>query len=782
MVRFPGEVSLRLLTSFIFVVATCTAFSQIHPAYAQEESNRRVDGASKVENSTRLQSRPPASLPVQPDVRVVVRGRADDEPLGDREILSAIGRIYDRHARILEAAALQDEAGVEKQLDVAMAEIQQLLVYPEVVARPRFRELYRTVLSEYERYYGASADSFSLPYGEIFAFRDEMFEALNTVDEPLLENVDFPFVTPAETIIPMTQNRLVEQSIAYLLKSPEKHLYNWMSRSETYFPMIEQILEEEGVPDELKYLAMVESALNPRARSWAAANGMWQFIAATGRAYDLEINSWVDERLDPEKSTRAAARHLKDLHKMFGGDWQLALAGYNCSPARIRRALARAERRLNRKPTFWDIYNDIPRETRNYVPMFIAAALVTSNPDAYGVDVNRVESGPEYAYHYVPVRGFFSMEEIAKLAGTNESTIRALNPELRREYIPPAKDAYYVRIPLGTFDRFADRYAELPADKKKSTVAYTVQRGDALSKIARRYGVSVTELMRTNGLRSTTIRIGQRLVVPVPSYDGSPVLAQADGVNAVTVEYGRSRTRPVLADGSRVERSRPRTPVVRASTSAARRQAVRPAENARDESSSTAKSDEVPEEQTTVRTASTSAESRETSGPSEEASEESASTRIVYTVRRGDNLTEIGKKYGVSVAEIRSWNGIQGSRIHVGQTLYLYDTNPERAEPTTTEYRVRRGDTLSEIAGRYRVRVSDLRRWNNLRTNTIRAGQRLTIHNGQADTVTYRVKRGDSLYVIARKHGVGINDLKRWNSLSSSTIRPGQTLKIHRGG
>src|SRR5690606_38766660 len=386
----PWEVSLRLLTSFSFLVVFCLALAPVPLAHAQSDSGGKSGRAGTVEPSTRLQSRPPASLPVENDVRVIVRSRPDDEPLSDREILSAIGRIYDRHARLLEAAALEDNDLVEEQLDVAMTEIQQLLAYPEVVARPRFRDLYRTVLSEYERHYGIPADSLALPFGDIFAVRDELFDALNMVDEPLLEDVDVPFVTPVATTIPMTQNRLVEQSIAYLLRSPEKHLYNWMSRAQTYFPMIEKILAEEGVPDELKYLAMVESGLNPRARSWAAANGMWQFISATGRAYGLEVNSWVDERLDPEKATRAAARHLKDLHKMFGGDWQLALAGYNCSPARVKRAIARAERRLNRRATFWDIYNDIPRETRNYVPMFIAAALVSSNPDAYGVDVSRI--------------------------------------------------------------------------------------------------------------------------------------------------------------------------------------------------------------------------------------------------------------------------------------------------------------------------------------------------------------------------------------------------------
>lgn len=763
----PSEDSLRGLSSLVVLLAVCLLSVGLASAQTSSNSQSAAD---------RLESRPLDSLPVETGVRVVLRSDEDDEVLSESEILFKIGRIYERQGRVLAAAANHDHTEVEAQLAAALSEIQALIVYPEVIARPRFRDLYRTVLTEYERYYDAPFDSLALPYGDIFAVRDEIFDAMNSIDEPLLEDVHFPELGPVATTIPMTENRLVQQSISYLLRSPEKHLYHWLSRAETYFPMIERILEEEGMPDELKYLAMVESALNPRARSWAAANGMWQFISATGRAYGLEVNSWVDERLDPEKSTRAAARHLRDLHEMFDGDWQLALAGYNCSPARIRRAISRAERRLGRSATFWDIYNDIPRETRNYVPMFIAASLVASNPEAFDVDLDKVASGPEYAYHYVPVRGFFSLDEIADLAGTTEAAIRALNPELRRSQIPPSKDAYYVRIPLGTYERFAEAYAELPDSKKQSTISYTVRRGDVLGKIARKYGVSVSSLMRTNGLRSTTIQIGQRLVVPVPSYDNSPVLA-ADGKTAITVEYGRSASRPILAE-SRVRGTNGTNgmPVVRASTSGTRRPSTRGAGDARQETNRP--SDEVNRDETT-------SESREEARKDEALEEEEevkeeAETRIVYTVRRGDNLTEIGRRYGVSISDLRDWNGIRGSRIHAGQKLYLYDDNPNKAATPSTVYRVRRGDTLSEIAGRYGVRISDLRRWNDLRTNTIRVGQRLTIHGGNLPTVTtYRVRRGDSLYVIAKKHGVSIRDLKRWNSLDSSTIRPGQTLKIH---
>ena len=260
--------------------------------------------------------------------------------------------------------------------------------------------------------------------------------------------------------------RRLKNSMVFLLTDPDRHINNWLNRSDTYFPMVEQIFKEEGVPDELKYLAMVESGLNPNARSWASAVGMWQFIRATGSAYDLNINGWVDERRNPEKATRAAARHLKDLHRMFG-DWQLALAGYNYSPGKLRRHIRRAEARLGRKATYWDVYNNLPRETRNYVPMFIATSIIASNPAEFGLE--QYTPGRPYEFDYVPVFGMLTLNEIAQMSGTDVATIKALNPEIRGSSLPPTRSAYYVRLPLYSYDTFASNYATLPASNKKTS-------------------------------------------------------------------------------------------------------------------------------------------------------------------------------------------------------------------------------------------------------------------------------------------------------------------------
>ncbi len=701
------------------------------------------DAAPPVERAEVL---PPDPLSTsQPLARPVFS--SPQERLSGAEVLRRISRVYRYQSDLLEAQARGDEARADALLHEAMNELAVLLEQPGVMEEPRFRELYRTVVTEYEDVYGAAADSLQLQQGDIFRFRAEAFAALEAVDDPLLEDVTFPDLTPAGTVVPMTKNRLVRQSIAYLLRQPEKHLHLWLSRADTYFPMIEHVLEEEGAPDELKYLAMIESGLNPQAKSWARAVGMWQFMAATGRAYDLQVNAWVDERRDPEKATRAAGRHLQDLYETFG-DWHLALAAYNCGAGNVRKALRRVRQNGGGAPTFWNAYPYLPRETRNYVPMYIAAALVASNPAAFGVDTDDVPAGPTYAYDHVPVTGSLAMSDVAALAGTDAATIRALNPELRRSYTPPAEGAYYVRIPKGTYARFAEGYAKLPDEKKRPVTQYTVRRGDNLGRIANKYGVSVSALKRRNGLRGSLIHPGQALVVPVPDYSGGVALADAEPKQ---VEYGQRAVRPIAAlrPGTMRPEQQPEKksgpPIVKASYTPEPKEERAPAP----------KKEAAPEKKADAPEATT------------------------YTVRRGDTLGEIGERHGVSITNLKRWNGLRSSRIRVGQRLKMYGAQTPAA-PEKTTYTVRRGDTLSEIAKKHGVSVASLKQQNGLRSSRIRAGQRLTIRGGEGATaVVYEVQRGDSLGKIARKYDTSVSKIKQWNGLRSNTIRPGQRLKIN---
>ena len=700
----------------------------------------------------RVGALPPEALPLSKTSLLSKHPPALRRPgaLGEAELMRRVGQLYGYQASILSAQAEGDLGRAAQLFDQAIPELRALLQQPGITGRPRFRALYRALVTEYENFHGAPLDSLTLPQGDIFAFREAAFAALNGGPDPLLEDAAFPDTPPVRTDIPLTRNRLVRQSVSYLLRA-DGHVPTWLSRAGTYFPMIEQILREEGLPDELKYLALVESGLNPQAKSWARAVGLWQFMASTGRAYDLQINSWIDERRDPEKATRAAARHLADLYERFD-DWHLALAAYNAGAGNVSRALRRA-RRARRAATFWGAYPYLPRETRGYVPMFIATALVVSNPSAF--DVEDAPAGPAYAYDHVPLSGSLSLRDVAELSGASLSAIRALNPELRRAYTPPSDGAYFVRIPQGTYARFAAGYAALPKDKKRPVAQYVVRRGNTLGGIAARLGVSVSALRQRNGLRGSLIHPGQHLVVPVPHYEADLSLADAD---PVTVHYSQRRTQPLVAlsDWPRPQQERPQ----------ARHQASTP-----------------PVEQV-VRTASAAGRSKlepaqelpAKENPAREERAEPKAERTTYTVRRGDTMGEIAERYGVRLSQLRAWNDLRSSRLRVGHQLAMYGAEEPAAQRLA--YRVRPGDTLSEIAHRHGVSVRQLRAWNELRSSRIRPGQRLTLHTGRGAMAAHEVQRGDSLDAIAHRYGVSVRQLKAWNELSSNIIHPGQRLKV----
>ncbi len=661
-----------------------------------------------------------------------------------------VANLYDLEARLVAAEWVWQKRAL---LNQAMAELVTLLDNsPDLVNDPEFRAVHRGLMAEYRRFHGyAQRDTMETARGDIFAFRASLFDALNRVDEPLLEDVMDPVQGDRPgTEVPMTTNRLVQRSIEYLQEQPDKHVNTWMKRAQTYFPMIEHILEEEGVPDELKYLAMIESGLNPQARSWASAVGMWQFMAGTARSYDLTIDGWVDERRDPEKSTRAAARHLRDLHDQFG-DWHLALAGYNCGAYCVKRAIRRSGQE---DPSYWDVYDYLPRETRGYVPMYIAAAIVTSNPEEYGLDP--APSAPAYAYDYVPVQsGMLSLREVARLAGTDRSIIRALNPEIRRSTLPPTKEEYYLRVPLGQYERFIRTYAQLPDDKKRPVTAYRVRRGDTLSEIAERFGTSTRRLQRTNGLRNSLIRVGQQLIVPVGDYESALASVDAEA-RPMRVQYEASYPIQPLQE---VQLASAET------TSSSDEESGPPVRQARLETTADA------------ATPASGAEPEPAVEEEEVVEDESASEMpVTYTVRRGDTLSEIADRYGVRTAELRRWNGLASSRINVGQTLRLMPGEPQEA---STSYTVRRGDTLSEIAEQFGTSIRAIRQQNSLSGSRIRVGQRLRIPMGATSgQVVHRVRRGDTIGAIAQRYGVSISDIKRWNGLRGTTIFPGQQLVI----
>lgn len=430
------------------------------------------------------------------------------EETGDfgRDTMQNIARIYRIHVKAIEAQLNENPLKAEQFITDALNGLQDLLdKYPELQSEQRFSELYRSVMTEYRKFYGVT-ESEAQVEGEIFAIQEELF---SDNDGWIKDSYNVPANLPTtRTNVPLVQNEKVNRSLMYFsMKRPEV-MEKWLKRSEKYFPMMKEIFEEEGVPTELIHLSMVESGLNPRAQSWASAVGMWQFIRGTGSVYGLDVDWWVDERRDPEKATRAAARHLKDLYEVWG-DWHLALAGYNISP----RGLNYAIRRAGGEKNYWEAWSYLPSETRNYVPSYIAATLIGKNPESFGFEKRYEED--RYSYDVYNVAPLMSLDALAEAAGITLDELKEYNPELLRWATPPGSE-YPLKLPAGLKETFAANYEDIPRDERGSDVAmHTVSSGESLGIIARKYGTSVRALYETNESLSSTIYPGQKIVVPL---------------------------------------------------------------------------------------------------------------------------------------------------------------------------------------------------------------------------------------------------------------------------
>ena len=278
-----------------------------------------------------------------------------------------------------------------------------------------------------------------------------------------------------------------------------------LARGGRYLPTMRAVLASEGLPQDLVYMALVESAFKPHALSRARARGVWQFIPSTGRRFGLRQTSWLDERSDPEKATRAAARYLRELHDLFGS-WDLAMASYNAGENAVLRAIQR-----HHTQDFWTLRRtrSLRRETRNYVPMIHAAIVVAKAPEKYGFNV---EPEPALQFEHVPLQGPVNLRTVAACADTSVARLRDLNPALRRLTTPP-RERFDVKVPRGAGTDVLDCMSGLPTGSSFTT--HTVARGDTLSSMSRRYGVSARDIAAANGMSiRTTLHVGTQLVIP----------------------------------------------------------------------------------------------------------------------------------------------------------------------------------------------------------------------------------------------------------------------------
>ena len=306
--------------------------------------------------------------------------------------------------------------------------------------------------------------------------------------------------------LPILVNNEVSSLIDFYTGRYRERFIAALDRASRYLPFIRAELKRVGLPQDLAWLPLVESAFNPRARSRARAQGLWQFIAGTGRLYDLRSDGLVDERNDPYLATKAAVRHLSDLHSEFGS-WELALAAYNCGAGNVQRALRRAKGNTD----FWTLRRYLRRETRNYVPALWAVVVVTKDPSAYGLPP--IEEKP-VCLARVPVEGALDLEVLAERAGYDADELADLNPALTRR-LTPANATYQLAVPCGREARTADVIASIPESERVRRFLHVVKKGDTPGSIARKYGSSVDAILAANGLKNPrSLRIGQTLIVP----------------------------------------------------------------------------------------------------------------------------------------------------------------------------------------------------------------------------------------------------------------------------
>jgi membrane-bound lytic murein transglycosylase D len=546
--------------------------------------------------------------------------------------------------------------------------------------------------------------------------------------------------------------------------------------AQMYFPMFEQQLDKYNVPLELKYLAIVESALNSKARSPVGAGGLWQFMYYTGKVYGLELTSYVDDRNDPLKATVAACRHFNDLYNMYH-DWLLVLAAYNSGPGNVNKAI----RRSGGKMTFWEIMPYLPRETRDYVPAFIAVNYVM----AYSNEHNIYPVMPKILYHEtdtIAVHQPLTLSMLSDKLKLSLSDLEFLNPTFRTGFIPatPA-NPFFIRLPQKSIADFLNNESSLYAyyqlkgydpnqfriqentdyDIVTKKISYKVRKGETLASIARKYDCSSSEIKKWNKLRRSSVSRGQTLKIYVQTQQPS-IKAKTPKTVPVNEEVA------VNADLQSHE------------------QVVAPVEK----------------KLTTAYV-----------------------TPKYHVVKKGESLGKVAAKYNVTTKNLLAWNKMKKPTVVVGQKIrvnapekVISDENlavtkdKEQLKPTVQQklimanakyHVVKKGEFLNKIATTYGITTDELVAWNSLETNNLLVGQKLRVN--QPDTgnssktlvqeapakgqtkaerdlklVYYTVKQGDTLWSIAQHYdGITIDQLKEWNKISGKAgLKVGQKIKV----
>ena len=545
-------------------------------------------------------------------------------------------------------------------------------------------------------------------------------------------------------------NQGLENIIKSFLKNRKRSFERLMAVSEYYFPLFEEAFDKQNVPLEIKYLAVVESALNPKAVSRVGATGLWQFMYQTGKQYGLKIDSYVDERSDPLKASEAAAQYMKNMYAIFG-DWDLVLASYNSGPGNVAKAIRRSGGQQN----YWNIRKNLPKETQGYLPAFLATMYIYEYHKEHGIVPEKAPI-KHFATDTIMIKRQMSFKQISDLIDIPVAQLQILNPSYKLNIVPAYKEqSHFLRLPQDKIAIFTSNESKIYAyvDKEANLREkpfqivrpivsqdsvntfqklaqakvryYRVKRGDNLSTIAQKYDVAVDDIKKWNNIRGNKVAYGKNLKI-----------------NGVESDQKETAVAKVEIDIKGVHK-------------------------------------------------------------------DSLATPTFYIVQKGDNLSAIAKKFNITLADIKEWNKLTNSNVHLGTSLQVVK-NPINKEVVTESverkdiaYNVQKGDNLGSIAKKFGTSIEDLKQWNKLNSNVIAIGNSLIVAKNEIviDTnkatvasfkkkeqfpstankeAEYYVKKGDSLYSISKKYpGVTISDLKKWNNIKDDELKPGMKLKIN---
>ncbi len=530
-----------------------------------------------------------------------------------------------------------------------------------------------------------------------------------------------------ESPINFTYNVYVKNFIDLYANRRRGLMERVMGLAQIYFPMFEQKLDQYNLPLELKYLAIVESALRPDARSRVGASGLWQFMYGTGKVYGLEVNSYVDDRCDPIKSTVAACRHFTDLYNIYN-DWLLVLAAYNSGPGNVNKAI----RRSGGKKTFWEIRPFLPAETRDYVPAFIAVNYVMS----YAAEHNLYPVMPRMVYHEIDTVAIRRPVNFALLAEKLQIPIEDLeflNPNFLKGYIP-ATDAspYYIRLPQKSVADFVNNEQALYAffqlkpyepsqvvstDEpefilKKKT--HKVHKGETIATIARKYHCTTTEIKRWNRLKSTKLKYGQNLAIYTrvknPDYEASL---------ALKAQQAKDKQELMVPDTV---------------------------------DTSIADADTLSGDDGTVASNETHVKKPKTVSSSVKSNTTQPSKPVYHIVKKGEYLSKIATAHHVTIDQLKEWNNLGKSTVYVGQKLRVSDPSQNTLASNLPDTTVK--SSSAKVTGTEKA------------SNT--------------KNIIYTVQAGDTLWSIAQKYeGVTVEQIRQWNNMSkSSNLKVGQKIKV----